>query len=147
MRALRAIPLLRWLLASALGAALAGCTSDRVEVTTYRDEGDVCLMSRLADGSADAGLTVVAVVVFDACESYCAEINGATCDIVVEGDRIVLSSRAGVRRTITSDSACPDECLEVKAFCSSELPGAGTYTLEHGSRRSTVELPGSDACD
>ncbi len=137
---------------SATFAACDGNDDDdtKTEVSTFTDEGHVCLVSEAADAApgdllADEPLAVR--VVFDRCASSCARIDEATCEATVDGGVIDVTTRARLSEKIERGKICADSCLVVETTCAIGRLGAGTYRLELRAEQRLVDIPGSDSCD
>lgn len=123
-------PLLPLLL---LAAALPAC-SDTYEF----DEGPICLADPDLPMSFEPGDDLEFTVILDPCMT-CADSFGATCDVTIDGDRLIVDARGSYIRKRAA--ACEDICLELAAKCVVRDLQPGTYTLESGANQISVALP------
>jgi hypothetical protein len=138
----------RFILCAVL-AAPGGFGCDGKEITSFHNEGRVCLLPadrERSDASIDGQGVHEVSVLFDSCASGCARVTRASCQATVEDDTIHLTSHAELRVPAGSDN-CPDECVRVEAICAIERLPAGPYTIEHGQLRIDVEVPSAQPCE
>ena len=115
----------------ALPLGVVGCSGD---VSSYRNEGTLCLESR-SDGVLDVS------VIFPPClSSTCDTVLETSCSINVEGSTITVES-FGSFETATRGS-CSADCQLLTAHCESEEPiPPGDYTVVHGEDEGMIEVP------
>jgi hypothetical protein len=74
------------------------------------------------------------------CLSRSCDIDrSASCTATVEGDRIIVESRAGYTRK--SGNVCTDDCGFLHAACETPPLTAGTYQVDHGDDTITLSIP------
>jgi hypothetical protein len=109
----------------------AACGGD---VTSFRDEGTVCLQSR-SDGVLDVS------VFFPTClSSTCDTVLDNRCSVNVEGATIVVASFGSFESP--RRGSCSADCRALVADCASEesVP-PGDYTVMHGEDQGPLEAP------
>ena len=119
----------------------AACRGDAITWTemTQEDVGTACI-----EGGGDAP-AVVKVNASICLSSSCSRRGEERCEVVVEGDRVVVTSFFSWEEASGNQLACTDDCGQMIAECGAgELP-AGAYTLVHGTAEVAVELPAA-AC-
>lgn len=121
------------------------CDDSEPRSKEFENEGSACVV-----GTSDAGMQDVVAgrpahvrVVFSDCESYCAKVTHASCDVHVEGDVISVTASATLEQE-RDDSDCPTECRRVEATCRVGSLEEGTYTFKFGDESRSLEVPGSD---
>ncbi|MBX2802079.1 MAG: hypothetical protein KTR31_30640 [Myxococcales bacterium] len=130
-----------WLLAI---APLAGCpplpgVSDWQPVS-YVDEGEVCF-------SADGTDVTVDVVAPDCLSSSCSRDLGGSCEAVVDGTDITLTSEVTWEQDAGTGIACTDDCGIPMVTCTIADLADGTYTVTHGTETLTLTVPVEDGDD
>ena len=115
----------------AVALGVVGCGGD---VTSYRNEGLVCLESR-SDGVLDVS------VIFPTClSSTCDTVLQSSCSIDVEGFTITVESFGSFETP--RRGSCSADCQQLSAGCASEEPiPPGDYTVIHGEDEAMLEVP------
>lgn len=153
---MRSAVFLIWAAVACLPVILGGCwpRSQRI-LTLFENEGMPCLFTGTTGYLTSDGGTSSEVraneplqmrVVFDQCESFCATIESAECEVSVQGSVLSVTSRARVSMQVGKGMTCPSACLEVFAECSVGLLPEGTYEIKLGKLSRFVEVPGNDSC-
>lgn len=124
--------------------ALAGCGGD---VVTLDNQGAVCLSTTtdFPEGGQqfEADSTLYAIVTFATClSSSCSSDRTAECQVAVQGDRIVITSRGSYTDESGPGQACTTDCLYLEATCETGPLPAGEYTIIYGEDELPLTIPG-----
>jgi hypothetical protein len=112
-----------------------GCEKQAI----VQDNAGVACIDVDPDGAVPAEVTVV----FDECASACATILTASCNVTVEGSRVIVSSKYAFEPP-PENRDCAAVCEIHQAVCPvDELPD-GNYTLEFGAATEDFIWPAED---
>src|SRR5688572_20899490 len=119
---------------SSIAIAIGGCASDPdSELVTVDNSGAVCL-------SPSGDRTVVRVVFRRCLSPGCDVPQTQTCNAIVAGDRIEVSSHLEYTSP-TSNRSCDDVCERESAACGTITLPNGTYRLVHGAEEAELVVP------
>jgi hypothetical protein len=119
--------------AIAFSIHLIACSDSAV--TTYEDEGSLCLSSVTDDGAAEVEITVQIPTCLS---SSCSRVISTSCSVQEADGVLNVTSHAEVEQWT---GTCTDDCRSLEMKCRSPRLAAGQYTLTFGAESTTLNLP------
>lgn len=112
--------------------------TDDWQLQTFADEGDVCFVQ--GDGGVD-----VTIVLNDCMSSSCSRDFAGSCEAVVEGSTITLTSDMSWEQNVAVGAMCTDDCGIPQADCTISGLADGTYEVTFGDQTVTLTVPVDNA--
>ncbi len=122
-----------------LVCGLWACGIGQNEVS-FQDEGNLCFGYYL--GSIEVDQEIEVTVRAPGCfSSSCTSLKFAECEIIIDGDELVIYSEIVVRDRSRIEGACTTDCGIYSAKCQAPALAEGEYTVRHGEESLTLEVP------
>ena len=136
-------------------AGAAGCSSQKGETFTYRNQGQVCLFPE-GEPNGNPGWAfdattpreyladhpVNVIVALTGCLSgSCTFDRTASCSIETTGGDVRVTSEGSFGAT--GATTCTTDCQILAARCVTPVLAAGSYTFRHGDLSVAIQIPSS----